>query len=466
MLAFAALAGCGAPEPLSTSVLLVTVDTLRPDYLGANGYDRPTSPFVDSLIAEGTYFEQAVAPVPRTTPALASLLTGAYPHTTRVRTLSDDLSQEMVSLAEILRGWGYKTLAVVSNHVLVRERGLNRGFDEYDMASDARIARATTRAALAALERIDPEKPLFAWVHYIDPHVPYQPDPAVADAFDPDYQGPYRFRFGDMVPPRPSFPAGFSKAEITHDNPLSEQVNEHVHRLYAAEVGTLDPQVEKLVAGMREHTDGDLIVVFTADHGESLGEHGFHWDHGDYVYNAGSRVPLAIVLPASHSKSRAGRCKGWVSLVDVMPTLVELLNREIPAAAREQVEGRSLASCMGGGEVPPAPVYVESGRAYFPEAVPRRVRADVSGRFRAVVSDDWKLIWTPFQSEALSWELYHVREDPDETRDLYSPEHPEVPRLKALLEDWLARQDPEEVAAERELSPDDRERLRSLGYIE
>ncbi len=116
--------------------------------------------------------------------------------------------------------------------------------------------------------------------------------------------------------------------------------------------------------------------------------------------------------------------------------------------------------------MPPAPVFVESGRAYFPEAVPRRVRADVPGRFRAVVSDDWKLIWTPFQSEALSWELYHVGDDPDEAHDLYASDHPEVPRLKAFLEDWLARQDPEDLAAERSPSADDRKRLRSLGYIE
>ncbi len=128
------LLACARPEPLDISVLLVSVDTLRPDYLSANGYDRPTTPFVDSLLAEGFYFPQAVSPVPRTTPALASLLTGAYPHTTRVRTLTDSLSDDVTPLAEILRRWNYGTMAVVSNHVLPRSRRLDRGFDVYDMA--------------------------------------------------------------------------------------------------------------------------------------------------------------------------------------------------------------------------------------------------------------------------------------------------------------------------------------------
>jgi hypothetical protein len=98
--------------------------------------------------------------------------------------------------------------------------------------------------------------------------------------------------------------------------------------------------------------------------------------------------------------------------------------------------------------------------------VARRVRNDVSGRFRAVILGDWKLIWTPFQSEDLAWERFNVREDPRETANLYAPDHPELPRLKAHLEDWLARQDPADLAAARSVSEEDRAALRSLGYTE
>ncbi len=460
------LLACARPDPLDLSVLLVSVDTLRPDYLSASGYDRPTTPFVDSLLAQGFYFQQAVSPVPRTTPALASLLTGAYPHTTRVRTLTDSLSDDVIPLAEILGGWDYGTMAVVSNHVLPRSRRLDRGFEVYDMAPDARDARATTNAALRQLRRFDPAYPLFAWVHYIDPHVPYHPDPAIAAEFDPDYRGPYRFQFGEMSPPRHAYPRELSKRQVTHENDLPDSVNEHVRRLYAADVASMDPEIERLVGGFRDHTGGDLIVIFTADHGESLGEHHFYFDHGDYVYNAESRVPLAVVLPESHPQSGSGRCGGWVSLVDVVPTLVELLGRELPPEAREQLEGRSLVACMRGEALDSEPVFIESGHSYFPEAVRRRVRNDTAGRFRAVLLGDWKLIFTPFQVDSLAWDLFQVSEDPEEKINLYAADRPEVAVLKAHLAAWMARQDPEELSAGREISEEDRERLRNLGYLD
>jgi arylsulfatase A-like enzyme len=462
----AALAACAPDDPGKPSVLLLTVDTLRPDYMSMNGYDRPTTPFLDSLVAEGWYFEQAVAPVPRTTPALASLLTGAYPHTTGVRTLTDALSSEVIPVTEVLRASGYQTFAVVTNHVLPRRRGLARGFEAYDAALDARSAGSTTDAALRAIDRFDPAAPFFAWVHYIDPHVPYHPDPAIASDFDPDYRGRYRFNFGELTPPRHPFPKEFSKATITHHNPLPESVNRHVRRLYAADIGTLDREIERLVTAVRERVGEDLLIVFTSDHGESLGEHDFYFDHGDYVYNAGSRVPLAIVLPASHPAHGSGRCAGWVSLVDVVPSLLELLGRPLPPEMAGQVEGRSLTRCLRGEDLPAQPVFIESGHSYYPASVSRRVRNDVAGRFRAVILGDWKLIWTPFQSGELEWQLFDVGADPGETQNLYVPDHPALPRLKTHLDEWLSRQDAEDLAAPRAVSEEDRAALRALGYTD
>ncbi|MCZ6767583.1 MAG: sulfatase-like hydrolase/transferase, partial [bacterium] len=122
------------------SVLLLTIDTLRPDYLSLNGYDRATSPFLDDFLADAFQFSRAITPIARTTPALASLLTGAYPHTTGVRTLTDSLSDEVTSIAEVFREAGYQTVAVVTNNVLKPERRLDRGFDVYDMERDIRTA--------------------------------------------------------------------------------------------------------------------------------------------------------------------------------------------------------------------------------------------------------------------------------------------------------------------------------------
>jgi arylsulfatase len=458
-----------SPDAPPESVLLVTVDTLRPDYMSMNGYDRPTTPQIDGLLAEGFYFEQAVSPVARTTPALAALLTGAYPHTNGVRTLTDSVSEDVTTLAEIMSEFGYQTLAVVTNQVLTRKRGLARGFDVYDVAADARTARATTDSALGFFDGLRPEVPVFAWVHYIDPHVPYHSDRAIAERFDPDYRGRYRFHFGWNGRPGPNggyrtFPEDLPKGVATHRNPLSGEVNAHVRRLYAADIGAMDEQVGRLVAAAKRRLGEDLILVFTADHGESLGEHDFYFDHGDYVYNAGTRVPLAIVLPKSHPLNGSGRCRGWVSLVDVVPTIFELLERDPPAEIREQVEGRALTACMRSEGIASHPVFAESGHSYFFTDVKRRRRNDVSGRFRSVVQDDWKLIWTPFAEGEDAWELYDVGADPDETANLYRPDHPAVLRLAPRLASWTARS--EGASPPRPLSEEDEATLRELGYLE
>ena len=158
LLLLALVPGCGTTTEDSEpySVLLLTVDTLRPDYLSFSGYDRPTSPVLDSLLADSFYFEEATAPIARTTPALASLLTGAYPHRTGVRTLMSAMDDEIVPVAEALQAAGYQTLATVTNWVLSRGQGLDRGFDQYSAMHDSRDARQTTDSALEMLGDRDP----------------------------------------------------------------------------------------------------------------------------------------------------------------------------------------------------------------------------------------------------------------------------------------------------------------------
>jgi arylsulfatase A-like enzyme len=456
-----------APSGPPPSVLLISIETLRPDYLSMNGYDRPTSPYLDTLLSEGFYFQRAITPIPRTTPALASLLTGAYPHTTLVQTLHYPLSDEVTSIAQVLQEDGYQTIAVVTNRMLTPERKLDRGFGVYDHdEANVRDAAATTSAALAHFTDLDAASPLFAWIHYFDPHVPYHCEPEIARAFDPDYRGRYQLHFGLRPEPteKPFFqpyPEDLPKPIAVHHNPLPEAVNEHVRRLYAAGIRSLDDQLERLVQGARALYGENLIIIVTADHGESLGEHDFYFDHGDYVYNAGTRVPLGVILPSSHPAHRRGVCTDWVSLVDVVPTLLDLLGRPIPPAMGSQIEGRSLLPYILGEPVEPQPVFAECGQAHFPESVKRRKVFNAAGRFRAVVLGDWKLIYTPFASPEPEWQLFNVRLDPHETIDHYSPEHPEVPALERHLAAWLEKA----VMLTRTVSDEDIEALRSLGYI-
>jgi len=465
----ACFACTSATDPAPPNLLLITVDTLRPDYLSMNGYDRATTPEIDSLLAEGFYYEQAVAPVPRTTPALAALMTGAYPRTNGVRTLTGRVADDVETLAGVLHARGYQTLAVVTNQVMNRDRGLDRGFDVYDFAADTRAAAATTDAALGYFDGLRPGAPVFIWAHYIDPHVPYHSDPRIAEAFDPDYTGRYRLRFGrsgsaGQGGEHRAFPQDLPKGVATHRNPLDAATNAHIRRLYAADIRSLDAQVGRLVAAAREQIAGEWLVVFTSDHGESLGEHDFYWDHGDYVYNAGTRVPLGIVLPISHPLRGSGRCRGWVSLVDIAPTLFDLLGYEPPDTMRAQLSGRTLSACMRGEALSESPVFAESGHSYYFTEVERRQRNDVAGRFRAVFQGDWKLIWTPFADDADAWELYDVAADPHETSNLYRPDHPAVAELAPQLTAWAAGSRGAETRST--LSPKDEALLRELGYLE
>ena len=466
----APLLGCErAAQQEPWSVLLLTADTLRPDYMSLNGQPLPTTPYLDRLIGEGVYFEQAITPMARTTPALASLLTGAYPHRTGVRDLTDSLAPEVTSIAEMLRERGYQTLAVVTNQVLGRQRRLDRGFDVYDAASDARTASATTDTALRFIDALDPQRPAFVWVHYIDPHVPYHPPPELAERFDPGYRDRYQFNFGWQPragePPslHRAFPEDLPKGEATHRNPLPERVNEHIRRLYAGDVRSMDDQLERLVARLQTLYRDRLIVVFTADHGESLGEHDFYFDHGDHVSNAETRVPLAFILPRQHPHYATGRRAGFVSLVDVLPTLVDLLEIPRSPALDGQIEGRSLAGSISGKPLEELPVFAESGHSYYPDLVRGLVRNDVSGRFRAVFQGRDKLIWTPFAGPTRAWQYYRVDEDPHETRDLAAASAPEVARLRQHLDAWLARAGKEQRATT--LDPQDEAALRALGYL-
>jgi len=464
-----ACGGEGGDSRPAWSVLLLSVDTLRPDYMGLNGYDRPTTPTLDRLLADSFYFERAVAPSTRTTPSLASLLTGSYPHTHGVRRLSGILSNQTVTLAELFGSRGHQTLAVVTNNLLHPVRRLNRGFESYDHAGHGRNATQTTDAAIAAIESLDPSRPAFVWVHLIDPHTPYDSRPELAESFDPGYEGPYRHRFGERAgsagAERPrAYPADLGKVAAVHDNRLPDEVNAHIRRLYAADIRWTDDELGRVVEAARSVLGDRLIVVFASDHGESLGEHGFHYDHGDYVYDASARVPLAFALPPAHRLAGSARLQTRASLVDVAPTVIDAMGWEVPPEMADQLDGRSLLPFMAGEDPAEVPVFAESGRAHYPKWNKRRVNPGVEGKIRAVWLGDWKLIWTPFRPVGDQYELYDLVADPEETRNLYRSDATQLRSLKAHLDHWV-RQEPSDTSPPPP-SKEDAEGLRALGYLE
>ncbi len=269
----------------------------------------------------------------------------------------------------------------VSNHILTPERRLDQGFDIYDFADDARDATATTDAVLRRLDRYRTQDALFLWVHYIDPHVPYYPPREIALRFDPAYQGAYGAHFGDRKGGigDQAYPSELGKVKAVYQNDLAPEVNAHVRRLYAADIRNTDDEIGRLVGELRRRFGDDWSILFTADHGESLGENDYYFDHGEYVSNAEIRVPLNLVLPSRDPLHGRRTIDEWVSLVDVMPTLVELLDLSMPKSLGYRVDGRSLLGYLTRGSLPERPVFAESGELSSPSgpAAPlRRVRTD------------------------------------------------------------------------------------------
>jgi arylsulfatase A-like enzyme/Tfp pilus assembly protein PilF len=315
---------------------LITIDTLRPDALGWVAGRNPT-PAIDRLAREGVRFRAVVSPVPLTGPAHASLLTGLLPRRHGVRDNGQVLAAGIPTLAEQLRHHGYSTAAFVSGYPLQRFLGLDRGFDVYDdtlpHGSEGwleRKASETTTAALSWLRQA--RHPFFAWVHYYDPHDPYDP-------------------------PRAFWKPGPRGA-------------------YDGEVAYVDDEIARLREGLGPIADGgELLLVLTADHAEGLGDHR-EKTHGYFVYDSTVLVPLVIRWP---TRIRPAESDVVVRLVDIAPTLLDLT-----AAPRlDGPDGVTLVPLLEGQPqtIPPAFTETRLPWIYFGWSPLKAVR---DGRFKLI----------------------------------------------------------------------------------
>lgn len=424
----AGAAGCRRP-PQRPSLLIVTIDTLRADHVSAYGYAAPTTPRLDRLAAEGVLFEQAYAPATVTGPSHATLMTGRPPRALGVVRNGYRLPAGAETLAGLLKAGGWSTGAVVSAYPLRRHFGLGTGFDTYDdeflvAESSTRGPRwegrplgepydrrgdATTRRAAAWLERHRRGDPFFLWVHYFDPHTPYD------------------------APPEWRLTGSGGEASA--------------HPGYDAEIRFADDAVGKLLGVLeaRGHAR-DTLVVVTSDHGEGLGDHG-ELEHGPLVYEEAVRVPLIMRFPG---RLPAGvRWRDPVEILDVAPTVLELLG--LPP--RPGFAGRSLvAAAHGSARGAPRLVVVQSE---YDEAADETVFGVRQGQA--------KYIETRTGGSARRRELYDLASDPAERKDLSMVEPARVESLAAALSAWRRALGPVHAS---KIDPADVERLRALGYAQ
>lgn len=316
-------AGLAASSP---NILLISVDTLRTDRMSSYGHGRLTSPKIDALLERGVRFTEARTPAPLTAPAMSSVMTSLYPHEHGCTRNGLRVRPNLVSFSQILERRGYRTAAFVGNWTLKPElSGLGEYFGDYEallnkkrwfgLAKREASAEDLNEHALAWLEEQLEEvsdKPLFLWVHYVEPHAPY------------------RLRRGYLKQIGVKAGGTFFSARKRYDT----------------EIAYVDDQIGRFLEDVGDRVDLDeTLIVFTADHGESMGEHGY-WGHGRHLYDVTLRVPLGFVWPG---RIAPAVLDAPASILDVGPTVLALAGLPVPGHFR----GYDWGPVLNHGEDPP-----------------------------------------------------------------------------------------------------------------
>ncbi len=438
------------PRP---DVVLIVIDALRPDHMSSYGYAKNTTPAIDRLAREATLFKQAVVVFPRTTPSAVSIMTGLYPHTHGTRSLyvTGDMYETPGNnnLAEILLNENYRTAAFLDQRLLHPNSGLQQGFMTYrNLENDAEV----TRQAVSWLERgKDDPRPFFLLLWYLAPHWPYNPLQKDLDLFsaDPAYDLSLLFLRGKDPNQR-----CFSRLYTPEEMGL-------LISAYDAEIRQSDTAVGGILNYLRgKGLYQDTLIIVTADHGESLGEHDYYFDHGEYYYDTDALVPLIIKRP----EQTGGVVVSYqVRSIDIFPTLLGVLGIRAPS------EGVDLFSYGAGkpGGADGLIAFGENDYSMFPNN-PKRYLKGIAGKWRMVRTGRWKLILIPHPGENI-FEFYDLADDPAETNNLINDPayRARIEELKKKLFGWIKEGDLRNTDAPQreEIAPSARKRLQSLGYL-
>ncbi|NIM14667.1 MAG: sulfatase-like hydrolase/transferase [Candidatus Aminicenantes bacterium] len=419
---------CGSRKSISSkgyNLMVITLDTMRADRIGVYGYTNAQTPNLDQLAANGIMFENCRAPVPLTLPAHCSIFTGRYPLGHRVRDNGTFfLDEAEITLAEKMKTQGHQTVAVIASFVLLSKFGLNQGFDVYDdslnidqlitsfdseIKADQVYTKFSKWLKKYQKQTQQEKEKFFAWIHFYDPHTPYEP---------PEH---YKEKFGS-----------------------------HLEALYDGEVAFTDLYVGKIIADLESaHLIDQTLIIIVGDHGEAFGEHN-EFGHSFFCYEENLRVPLVFYNPRLFLKPR--RIKNRVNLVDIMPTVLEMYGQETPGT----IHGKSFTNLLTGKKD-------ENQRTFYIESMHGKEEmgwAPLTG----IIKDRYKYISLPEP------ELYDLANDTKEKENLFWKKNQVARSLDKTLMNLVKTYSLPATASpgssgRRTLTQTDKQHLQSLGYI-
>jgi arylsulfatase A-like enzyme len=435
----------GRPET-PPNLLIYMIDTLRADRLGIYGYESPVSPNIDRFGAEATVFDNAVGQSSWTRASVASVLTGLWPVAHGANRRGDRLSDEALTLGEILQLAGYGTAAVGTNPNVSGPFGFRQGFDHFVMLRSRPRADIVNNLAFEWLDGREDEAPFFLYLHTVEPHDPYSPPEEYRQRFAPDVSPEFARR----------------SKKIMRDLRLGEiepepQVIADLLALYDGEIADNDAWFGRLLDGLRERgLYDDTMIIVVSDHGEEFYEHG-GWTHGRTLQSESVNVPLIVRFPG---QSEGRRVDTPVQHIDILPTVLEALGLEIPSG----LEGRSLAAVAqeeAGGEPHDRKIY-----SYLElDQVAPREKSPIS-HLTSVVEDEWKLVHDlGSKSPIPKTSLYRWREDVAETEDLSDAYPVLAGYLRTLTAERLLAPEERLEADQAVIDEELEESLRALGYL-
>ncbi len=416
------------------NIVFYLIDTLRADRLGCYGYPRPVSPRIDAFAQQAVLFERVAAQSSWTRSSMASVFTGRWPPAHGTHGRDDRLRGDLDILPERLRAAGYRTAAFVTNPNLAPVFGFDRGFDDFFHLGEEIGSDGVHFAAVDWLETRTGQTPFFLWLHTVDPHAPYlAPEP-----------------FAGRLAPGIGAEAGRRSLAVLDDlqagrRELDTGTLDELQALYDATIAYNDHYFGALLDELETRgLSGDTLVILLSDHGDEFHEHG-NWQHGRALHAESIDVPLIVKLPRASREQAGRRVTQRVRQVDVLPTILDLLALPPVAGA----EGRSLLPLIAGAAVEPRPAF-----SYLHLDGPARVSVEAGG---------WKLIQRFEHGRLTRPRLYHVAEDPGETRELATRLPIRTGYLASLIRGKLAGRQAEAETAE--IDDKTRKALEALGYL-